>query len=159
MSRKFTRRRVWALVNPIDHAIEGARLCNDRMLNTLRIRELATIEAFRTGMAGLQEWADMTALMNVCEHMATHGVGPEAMETCNQAHSHLIEAAKRYEKTQKMGMSGMGLQCMRDLYEWHDLQRTSISRAEYERHIKQTTLRVKSKAPEVTDVLECVNAN
>ena len=155
MSRKQCKRKVWALVNPITHAIEGAGICTDELLQSLRIRELAAIEAFRSGRAGVQEWCDVTAIMNVCEHMATHGVGPEAHATCNEAHTHLIEAAKRFERTGKMGLTGPGIQCMRDLYEWHDLQRKSISRAEYDRHIKQTTLRIKSKAPEVTDVLEC----
>lgn len=153
--KKRTRRKVWALVDPISHAISGAAICDDNLLSTLRIRELAAIEAFRSGKATVQEWCDIVAMMNVCEHMATHGVGPEAHETCNEAHKHLIEAAKRYEITERMGTTGKGLQCFRSLYEWHDLQRTSISRSEYDKHIQATTKRIKSKAPEVTDVLEC----
>ena len=54
-----------------------------------------------------------------------------------------------------MGITGPALQCLRDVYEFHDLQRTSISLSEYEKHIKDTANRIRSKAPEVTDVLEC----
>lgn len=58
--RKQCRRKVWAKVNPIEHAIAGARVADDKLLDELRIRDLAAIEAFRTGTAGLQDWADIT---------------------------------------------------------------------------------------------------
>lgn len=153
--RKRCNRKVWALVNPIQHAIDGASICTDQVLRDLRIRELAAIEAFRTGTATTQDWADVVAMMNVCENMASSGVGPEAQVACQEAHRHLIEAAKRFELTRRMGTSGPGLQCFRELYQWHDLQRTSIARSEYDRHIAATSNRIKSKAPEVVDVLEC----
>ena len=155
MSRKKCHRKVWALVNPIVHAIEGAGICSDEALRDLRIRELAAIESFRTGTATVQEWSDIVALMNVCEHMANQGVGPEARVTCQEAHRHLIEAAKRFERTGRMGTSGPGLTCLRELYQWHDLQRKSVARSEYDRHIADTANRIRSKAPEVVDVLEC----
>lgn len=153
--KKRCNRKVWALVNPITHAIEGAAIITDEVIQGLRTRELSAIESFRSGSAGLQEWSDLVALMNVAENMAFNGVGPEAKPTLDEAHGHLITAAKRYEATKRMGLTGPGLQCMREMYEWHDLQRKSISRAEYDRHIKATVNRIKSKAPEVTDVLEC----
>ncbi len=152
--KKRCKRKVWALVDPIQHAIQGAAIITDDVIIGLRTRELSAIEAFRAGKAGLQEWSDLVALMNVAEHMAFRGVGPEAKPTLHEAHGHLIDAAKRYESTKRMGLTGPGLQCMRELYEWHDLQRKSISRAEYDRHIKATVNRIKSGAPEVTDVLE-----
>lgn len=151
--RKKCKRKVWALVNPISHAIEGAAICSDDVLQPLRIRELSAIESFRTGKAGLQEWSDICAMMNLCENMTLHGIGPEAKPTCDEAHGHLIEAAKRYEKTGKMGITGPGIKCFRELHEWHDLQRSCISRSEYDRLIKDTVNRVKSGAPEVSDAL------
>jgi len=85
--RKQTRRKHWALVNPIQHAIEGAAITPDEKLSQLKLRELAAIEAFAKGKATVREW--------------------------------------------------------------HHLQRTSISRGEYERFIGELTNRIKSKAPEV----------
>lgn len=153
MSRKQCRRKVWALVNPIAHAIDGARITSGQKLDQLRMRDLSAIDAFSKGKAGLQEWSDIVAMMNVCEHMAFHGVGHEAKPVCHAAHGHLIDAAKRYEKTKRMGLTGPGLQCLRELYAYHDLQRTSIALSEYEHHILATANRIKSGAPEVTDIL------
>jgi len=153
--RKQCKRKVYALVNPILHAIEGMRPPDGDKLNLLRTHELSAIEAFRTGKATVQDWSKVVGMMNLCENMGKAGIGPEALEYCDALHAHLISAAKRYETTRKMGITGPGLQCLRDVYEFHDLQRTSISLSQYEKHIKDTANRIRSKAPEVTDVLEC----
>lgn len=152
--RKKCKRKVWIKADPIALAIEKAHVATDERLAPLRTRELSAIEAFRTGLAKLQDWSDMVNMMNVTEHMAFRGIGAEAKQTCHEAHGHLVEAAKRYRKTMKMGMTGAGLQCLRDLYEYADLQRKSVTLAEYERHIQATLNRIKGNAPEVVDVLE-----
>jgi len=51
-----------------------------------------------------------------------------------------------------MGTTGPGLQAMRDLFEYHDLQRSSISRGEYERHIQSAINAIRSKAPGVVEI-------
>lgn len=153
--KKQCRRKGWSTaINPITHAIEGAAITSDALLNQLRARELAAIEAFRTGSATLQEWADITGLLNLCETMARNGVGPEALEACVRAEQELINAGKRFEATRRMATSGPGLQAFRDIYQYHDLQRQSVSRAEYDRWIRKAVLRVKSKAPEVRDMAD-----
>lgn len=154
MTRKFTRRKHWALINPVTHALQGAQFIPDAELLALRTRELAAIEAFRTGSATLQEWSDIKAMLNLCEVMANNGVGPEAIPTCKHAQAELIAAAKRFENTGKMGTSATGLNAFRDLYQFHDIQRQSICRQQYEAFIAKATNRVKSKAPEVVDVGE-----
>lgn len=105
--RKRTVRRVWSLVNPINHVIEG---------------------------------------------MANDGIGPEVLEACKHAQEAMLGAAKRYELTKRMGLTGEGLQAVRELYEYHDLQRTSISLGEYEKSITKTMNRVRSKAPGVIEI-------
>lgn len=152
--RKRTQRKVWRLVNPIEHVLEGIRPPHGDKLDQLRTHELTSIEAFRMGQATKQDWAKLVGMLNLTEHLATNGVGPEALPTVEEAHRHLIDAAKRYEQTRKMGLTGLGLQCMRELYEYHDLMRQSITLAEYEKAIKETTLRVSSRAPEVYHALE-----
>ena len=154
--RKQTKRKVYALVNPILHAIEGIRPPMGDKLALLRTHELTAIEAFRTGTATVEDWSKVVGMMNLAENLGKAGIGPEALEYCDELHQHLIASAKRYETTKRMGITGPGLQCLRDVYEFHDLQRTSISLSEYEKHIKDTANRIRSKAPEVTDVLECV---
>jgi len=147
--RKQCRRKVWALVNPIQHAIEGAAITPEEQLNQLKLRELAAIDAFAKGCAGLREWQDIVDMANLCELMASNGVGPEAAEDCAELQACMVEAARRYERTKKMGITGPGLQAMREVFEYHHLQRTSISRGEYERFIRELANRIKAKAPEV----------
>lgn len=147
--RKRTRRKVYPLINPVEYAITGAALIPQRELNNLRLRELAAIEAFRSGKAGLQDWHDVAALLNLCESMARDGIGSEALETCAQAQAALVEAAHRFQRTQRMGTTGQGLQAFRDLYEWHDLQRQSVERSAYERAIDKAIKRVNALNPTV----------
>jgi len=147
--KKTCKRKHYQLINPIGYAIEGARITPADRLDKLRMLELASIEAFSKGKAGLQEWSDINALLTMCETMARGGIGPEAMEACGTAQAALVESAKRFETTKRMGTSGLGLQAFRDLYEYHDLQRQSVSRAEYERFIQAGVNRLKSNAPEV----------
>jgi hypothetical protein len=45
-----------------------------------------------------------------------------------------------------MGLTGEGIKAIRDVIEYHDLQRSSISRSEYERLIRLTSSRIKSGA-------------
>lgn len=131
--KKRTRRKIYAPVNPIVFAMEGASFIPERRLNPLRLRELAGLEAFRTGKAGLQEWHDMVGLCNLCEIMAMDGVGPEALDACARAQHALMDAAQRFEGTGRMGLTGPGLQALREVYEYHDLQRTSVTLSQYER--------------------------
>jgi hypothetical protein len=124
----------------------------DYKLNQLHIRELAALEAMAKGKAGVQEWSDLTSVMNLCEGMANNGVGAEALPDCDTLSHELKAAARRFEATRKMGLTATGLQAARDVIEWHDLQRRSITLAEYEQHIDRTTKRIKSKAPEVEEI-------
>lgn len=144
--RKQTRRKIWSRVNPIVHALEGAMLIPEAELDKLRVRELAAIEAFRTGAATLQEWHDVAAYMNLCESLAIEGVGPEALPACKELEQYLIEAARRFERTGKMGLSGPGLVAAREVYAFHDLQRQSVARSVYERVIGKMKGKISSKA-------------
>lgn len=142
--RKRTVRRVWKLVNPIQMAIEGAAITPRKELDRLLARELGSLDDFTHGRASLQQWHDLATVVNLCETLAHEGVGPEALESCGRAQDALIDAAKRFTKTQKMGLTGPGIQALRDVIWYHDVQRASISRSQYERAINLTVSRVKS---------------
>ena len=144
MTRKRTVRRVWQLVNPIKHAKDGASLIPREELDKLLMRELSALDDFTSGRASLQQWFDLANVVNLCETLAHENVGPEALESCATAQDALIEAAKRFQRTQKFGLSGIGIQAMRDVIEWHDLQRSSINRSRYEQAIRLTAARIKS---------------
>ena len=116
------------------------------------MRELAAIEAMSKGMGTTVEWQELADMMNICEVMASSGIGPEALPHCQQAQEALEEAARRYEKTKRMGLSGIGLTAIKEVYEYHDLQRSSVPRSVYEQMIVKTRNRIRSKAKEVVEI-------
>ena len=150
--RKQTRRKVYRLVNPISYAIEGATITPPEVLDKLRQRELTSIEAFRMGKAELADWQMINDMANLCEVMAKSGIGPEALESAERAHEYLLEAYHRFNSTKRMGTSGLGLVAFRDCYEYHDLQRQSVSRSVYEQMLRKTMNQIKSKSPDVMEL-------
>lgn len=153
MSRKKCRRKVWSTsINPVTHALMGAAITPSSELDKLRLRELDAIDNFARGVATFADLDAIVAVHNLCEHMANNGVGHEALEACARAGAAIHEAARRMEATGKLGTTGPGLQAFRDLFAYHDLQRQSVARSEYERVIFKTFERVKNKAPGVVEL-------
>lgn len=149
MSRKHCRRKHYPLVNPVDCAIAGAAITDTARLDKLRLLELSALEAFRTGQATPSDWRALADVANIAETMALDGIGPEVMEPCRLASEALGEAHNRYKSMGRLGLSGPELQALRELHAWHDTQRTSIARSEYERAIKKTADRIRSASPKV----------
>ncbi|NDZ11502.1 hypothetical protein C7T35_01345 [Variovorax sp. WS11] len=77
------------------------------------------------------------------------GVGPEALPAAEQVEEALGEANARFLATGRLGTTGQGLKAMRDLFEFHDLQRQSVDRSTYFRAIKKTADRIRSAHPSV----------
>lgn len=150
--KKKTKRQHWKLIDPLRHALLGAAITESRVLDKLRIRELAAIEAMSKGNGTTIEWQELADMMNICEVMGSSGIGAEALPHCQQAQEALTEAARRFEKTGRMGLSGVGLQALREVYEYHDLQRSSVPRSVYEQMIVKTRNRVRSKSKEVVEI-------
>jgi len=141
--RKRCIRKVWAPVGP-ELAIVGAGIASREYLDRLLMRELSSLNAFANGKATLEEFQDMAHVNNVTQTLARMGIGREALPDCHKAEESLIEAARRFEETQHMGLSGPGLYALRHVIEWHDLQRSSISRSKYEESVRLTLARQKS---------------
>lgn len=151
--RKKCKRRVWSTdINPIAHAISGAAIADKASLDKLRIHELGAIDAMTKGKATVEDWRWLADVMNIAETMGVNGIGPEVLPHCQLAQQALFEAAKRYEATGKMGLSGLGIKAIKDVWEYHDLQRTSIARSEYERMIQKTANYIKSQGKNVVEV-------
>ena len=150
--RKKCRRKVYQLVNPIQYALEGAAIVEDNLILELRIKELNAIDSMTKGTGTVDDWLILNEMMNLSEVMSKSGIGKEVFDVCNKAQQELMLAAKRFEKTGKMGLTGQGIQIMRDLYQYHDLQRKSISRAEYEKAIQKTINLIKGKSKNVVQI-------
>jgi hypothetical protein len=147
--RKRCIRKHWQLVSPIQHAIEGAAITDDERLNKLRLLELSALEAFAKGKATPTDWRSLADMLNVAETLALSGVGPEVLQACETAQNALAEAYRRHEELGKLGVTGPELQALRDLHEYHDLQRSSIPRSQYEQGIRDTANRIRSAHPGV----------
>ena len=147
--RKQTKRKIWKLIDPVRHAILGAGITQDHLLDKLRLTELAALDAMTKGLGTVQDWQELVDMMNISEVMAMEGIGPEALPYCKQAQDALERAALRYQETLRMGLSGEGIKALREVFEYHDLQRKSISRSLYEKMIIKTKQRIQSRAKEV----------
>ena len=150
--RKYTKRKHYALLNPIRHALLGAGITQDYLLNKLRLTELSALDAMAKGKGTLQDWRELTDMMNISEVMAMQGIGAEVLPHCKQAQEALEQAALRYQSTMRMGLSGTGINALREVFEYHDLQRRSIARSVYEKMIIKTRQRIQSKAKEVVEI-------
>jgi bacterioferritin (cytochrome b1) len=84
--------------------------------------------------------------------MGRGGIGPEVLPICEKAQKALHEAAIRFENTKKLGLSGEGIQAIRELIEYADLQQASISRSEFERYIKKTKDYIRSHGDKVVEI-------
>jgi hypothetical protein len=153
MSRKKCKRKVWATnIDPIAHAIAGACVSDNNALDKLRLCELAAIDAMSKGMGTVEDWRWLADVVNIAETMGKNGIGPEVLPYCEIVQQALLEAADRYQKTKKMGLSGIGLSKVKDLWEYHDLQRTSVARSVYEKMIQKTANNIKSHGKDVVEV-------
>jgi hypothetical protein len=127
----------------------GAAITDKESLDILRKRENGSMDAFRNGTANKMDWNNINTVVRLAESMAEAGVGPEVMVHVKIAEMHLLDAQERFVRLGKMGSTALGLQSFQDIIEYHDLQRTSVARSVYEKHIKRVTDMVKSRSPKV----------
>ena len=153
--KKHTKRKVYGLIyDPMAYVKQGVSATPETHLDKLRSRELSAIESLSKGKGGINDWRDVTDMLNIAETMGKCGIGPEVLPVCEQAQAELLAAAKRFEITRRMGLTATGLAAIRELFAYHDAQRTAITRGEYERAIQTTVNRVRSHAGEVVDVAD-----
>lgn len=131
------------------HAMVGAAITDDESLEILRKKERGSLDAFRGGTATPQDWNNINAVVRLAESMADAGIGPEVMVHVKIAEMHLIDAHDRWKRIGKMGSTGLGLQAFQDIIEYHELQRTSVARSVYEKHIKRVSDMIRSKSSKI----------
>lgn len=152
MSRKKCRRKVYPLLNSLAHGIAGAAVSDKQSLDKLRLCELSAIDNMVHGRGTTEDWRWLADVVNIAETMGKAGIGPEVLPYCQESQKALLEAADRYQKTGKMGLSGVGLSNIKEMWEYHDLQRTSIARSEYEKMIQKTANYIKSHGKDVVEI-------
>lgn len=150
--RKRTKRKVWALLDPIAHSIVGASITPRQTLDKLRVTEYAALDAITKGLGTIQDWRTLVDVLNLAEMMGKNGVGPEVLPICEKAQDSLHKAAMRYQETMRMGLDGVGIQAIRDLLEYADLQQGSVTRAEFERYVQKTRDYIRSNGNLVVEI-------
>jgi len=151
--RKRTKRKTWALLDCVTHAITGASITQRDKLDKLRLLEYSALEAMTKGQGTITDWRTLVDVLNLSEMMARNGIGKEEMmPICQKAQNALHEAAERYQKTLSMGLSGEGIQAVRELIQYADLQQSSISRSDFEKYIQKTRDYIKSNNDLVTEI-------
>jgi hypothetical protein len=134
---------------PVTHAMAGASITDKESLDILRKRENGSMDAFRSGTATKMDWNNINTVVRLAESMAEAGVGPEVIVHVKIAEMHLLDAQDRFVRLGKMGSTALGLQSFQDIIEYHDLQRTSVARSVYEKHIKRVTDMVRSRSSKI----------
>jgi hypothetical protein len=150
--RKRTKRKVWNLIDPIQHGIVGAAITQRDKLNKLRMLEYSALEAMAKGKGTIHDWRVLVDVLNLSEMMGKGGVGPEVLPYCEKAQEGLHKAAIRYQETLNMGLDGQTIQACRDLIQFADLQQGSIARSEFERYIQNTKDYIRSHGDKVIEI-------
>ena len=151
--KKQCKRKVRPLIyNPMEYVMDGVKPTSDRVLNKIRMLELASMESMSKGMGTVVDWSQLIDMVNLAEQFAKIGVGIEVMEYCQIAQAAMIETAEYYEQTRTMKLSDAGLQALREVYAYHDLQRQPVTRAEYEQVIMTMANYIRSKGRDVVEV-------
>jgi len=152
MTRKKTKRKHWNLIDNVTHAIVGAAITQRDKLDKLRLLEYSALDALTKGSGTVQDWRTLVDVLNLSEMMGKNGVGQEVLPICEKAQDSLHKAAMRYQETKRMGLDGQGIQAIRDLIEFADLQQSSISRSEFERYIQKTKDYIRSHGDRVVEI-------
>lgn len=134
---------------PVTHAMAGAAIADKESLDVLRKGENGSMAAFRNGTATKADWNNINTVVRLAESMAGAGIGPEVMVHVKIAEMYLLDAQERFMRLGKMGSTALGLQSFQDIIEYHDLQRTSVARSVYEKHIKRVSDMVKSRSSKI----------
>ena len=150
--RKRTKRKVWNLIDPITHGIVGAAITQRDKLNQLRMLEYSALEAITKGNGTVSDWRVLVDVLNLSEMMGRGGIGAEVLPVCKIAQESLHKAANRYETSKTIILDGQGIQALRDLIEYADLQQSSISRSEFERYIQKTKDYIRSHGDKVVEI-------
>jgi hypothetical protein len=150
--RKRCIRRHWARTDPIALAIAGATITTEVDLDKLRLRELSAIQNFATGQATPADFRDLCDMLNLAETMGSMGIGPEVLASCSDLESFLLASKASHDETGTLPMPQAGIAAMRDVYAYHDLQRTSVDRSTYERAIEKTRNRIRNAPPSVKEL-------
>jgi hypothetical protein len=133
------------------------------MRDALMARFLTALEAMARGEhPGEAEWRDISDTINTVETLATCAkpklVAAEVMPLVSAAITAMVEAANRYKAGRRMGVSGPGLQALRDVVAVYEACLTTLTEREMAMAQQETQRRVHEilKARQPTEETVCM---
>lgn len=153
MKRRPFRSKWQRDTNLLARVVTGVLPTPEGLLERQRMVELQAIEAFAKGYATPDDFRVMCDVLNVAETMCYAGIGrDEVLPVCETCQEQLIAAKERHDAGKTLGLSAMGLKVLRDLAEYHHLQRTAVDWQTYEKMILKTANRIRSAHPDVKEL-------
>jgi hypothetical protein len=135
--RKATKRKVWDTnESPLKVAIRNVTVFSGADLSRLQASELVSLSSLASGRGTATDWVCFCDVSNVSEVMAKAGIGVEVIPVAALAQVALAEMYMRWKATKQWGATPDEAAVLRELYAYHDLQRQSVTRGEYVRHMK-----------------------
>jgi len=131
----------------------GASITHRERLDKLRLLEYSALEAITKGSGTISDWRTLVDVLNLSEMMGKNGVGPEVLPICQKAQDALHKAAMHYQKTLRLVLDYQGIEALRELIEYADLQQSSIPRSEFEKYIQKTKNYIKSHGDKVVEIV------
>jgi len=114
--------------------------------------EYSALDSMTKGSGTVSDWRTLVDLLNLSEMMGKGGIGPEVLPICEKAQASLHKAAMRFQESGRLGLDGIGIQAIRELLEYADLQQSSIARSEFERYIQKTKDYIRSHGNLVVEI-------
>ena len=152
------RRKYTSVKNPVLMAIENASLISARRNAEYTSSEIQALKNMATGQFGDHEWVVMVDVANMAEVMAKSGVGHEVIPIAAEAQVVLAHIRKRKKEEGTFTCRPDEIFVLRELQEYHDLQRQSVAYGQYLGFAKRVANYVRGgNGNTYQDILEQVN--
>lgn len=136
--KKKTKRKYRSLTHPVEVAIERAALITTKRNNEYRNKELAAINRMARGPFDDDTWHVVLYVANQAELMGYGGVGHEVIEPARRAQIALARMRARRTPDGVWRAEPGEVFDLRELQEYHDLQRQSVPYGQYLEFVRRT---------------------
>jgi hypothetical protein len=158
--KKKTHRKYTSKQHPVQLAIECASIITPQRNNEYRKRERSMLDRMAQGAFDDDTWHEALYMVNQSELMACVGIGPEVLEPVRRAQVSLARMRARRTPDCAWRADPGEVYELREVQEYHDLQRQSIPYGQYREFIKKTVNKTRTGSlPNYEQILEAHDAN
>lgn len=111
-------------------------------LRTLQIKNHAALASITQGHGDRSQWDQLCGALNMACVMSEQGIGPEFRETFMVARAALLEAGKRYLRTDRVVLTGDELHAINEGMECHDTQLENVRAIDLDRAAQEVQRRL-----------------